>query len=626
MENNENMDNLIPQDEENNNELNNFENFQDDDNLESNDNIYNTENTENTENAENTENFDSFDDDSIEDLNLEDGATQHVYEDEFVTSGIKLGSENLLTQLNNEIIAKDNKYKKIKKKNFVLTVILAVLVLIMIAIATVIFVFVDHAKLQMNILSNKFNKRNTATASEIGGLLDYELIMEKLGFIDQYVDLFFYYDKDNKKIEDSMFNGYIKALGDKYAEYMPAKQYDNFIEETSGEYYGIGCQVKTDPETNDHVVEEVFEGSPAEKAGVLKGDIIRVVGGVDVKDKNLQEVVDLVKGEEGTEVVIGFYRPSEKKIIDLTCVRGKVEVKRVDYEILEDNIGYIEIKEFTGKTEQQFKNTIDALIEKESKGLVIDLRNNPGGELMTVLNMLDYVLKDNDGKYTLNRDEFKPGNTLLVYMRDKESIVDSYYCDDQHEVTLPIVILINENSASASELFTQCLKDYQMAKVVGHKSYGKGVMQNVQPLPDGSAIRLTVAGYFPPSGYEIDGHGVVPDIGIDVNGDELFYDKDGNEFYFDYNKKVTILANGEEKVEILASVSETTKSNATKKKTATSSEVELDKVEKSIKDYKPHNELAIYDDKFKYQNENWYIKLEEKYDDKELLQALVLLK
>lgn len=592
MENNENLDNLIPQDD--------------------NDNSVNS--------------FDDFKNDTIDDLNIDEGTSQTVKEAEFVSSGVKDGSENLLTQLNNEIIAKDNKYNKIKKKNFILTVVLAVLALILIAIATVIFVFVDHAKLKMNILNNKFNKKNMATASELVGSFDYELFMEKLAFIDQYVDLFFYYDKDNKKIEDSMFDGYIKALGDKYAEYMPAKQYDNFIEETSGEYYGIGCQVKTDPKTNDHIVEEVFEGSPAEKAGVLKGDIIRIVAGVDVKDKTLQEVVDLVKGKEGTEVVIGFYRESEKKVIDLVCVRGKVEVKRVDYEILEDNIGYIEIKEFTGKTERQFKNTIDALIEKNSKGLIIDLRNNPGGELMTVLNMLDYVLKDNDGKYTLNQDIFKPGNTLLVYMRDKETIVDSYYCDDKHEVTLPIVILINENSASASELFTQCLKDYGIAKVVGKKSYGKGVMQNVQPLPDGSAIRLTVAGYFPPSGYNIDGRGVVPDIGIDNDGGEIYYDKDGNEFYFDYNKKITILSNGEEKIEVLATVSEATKSNTTKANTASKSELTKTEVNVSIKEYIPHNDLAIYDDDFKYQNDNWYIKLDEKYEDKELLQALVILK
>ena len=419
--------------------------------------------------------------------------------------------------------------------------------------------------------------------------------MDKLGFIDQYVDLFFYYDKDNKKIEDSMFSGYIKALGDKYAEYMPAKQYDNFIEETSGEYYGIGCQVKTDPNTNDHVVDAVFEGSPAEKAGVLKGDIIRVVGGVDVTTKTLQEVVDLVKGEEGTQVTIGFYRESEKKIID-------------------------------GKTEQQFKNTIDALIEKQSKGLIIDLRNNPGGELMTVLNMLDYVMKDNDGKFTLNQEEFKPGNTLLVYMRDKESIVDAYYCDDKHEVTLPIVIIINENSASASELFTQCLKDYEKATVIGHKSYGKGVMQNVQPLPDGSAIRLTVAGYFPPSGYNIDGHGVVPDIGMDKDGNELYYDENGNEFYFDYNKKITIMSNGEEKVEVLATISEATNTEDNKDTKATLSEAEKKDMKAEIKQYIPHNDLAIYDEDFKYRNENWYISLDEKYDDKELLQAIVLLR
>ena len=611
MENNENLDNMIPHDDSNQESNQNFSNdfdnsFEDEQNQ--NDNTYN-----------------DFNNDSIDDLNEEDN--EHADNSEMtIESGVKLTAENLLTKLNNDIIAKDNKYNKLKKKNFILSIALAVLILIMIAIATVIFVFVDHAKLQLNILSNKYNKKNQATASEIGGLLDYELFMDKLGFIDQYVDLFFYYDKDNKKIEDSMFSGYIKALGDKYAEYMPAKKYDSFMEETSGEYYGIGCQVRTDLETNDHIVEDVFEGSPAEKAGVLKGDIIRVVDGVDVTNKTLEEVVSLVKGEEGSQVTIGFYRESEKKVIDLVCTRGKVEVKRVDYEILDDNIGYIEIKEFTGKTEQQFKNTIDALLEKKSKGLIIDLRNNPGGELMTVLNMLDYVLKDNNGKYTLNQDVFKPGNTLLVYMRDKETIVDSYYCDDNHEVTLPIVILINENSASASELFTQCLKDYNMAKVVGHKSYGKGVMQNVQPLPDGSAIRVTVAGYFPPSGYQIDGHGVVPDIGIDRDGNELYYDKDGNEYYFDYNKKITVLPNGEEKVEVLATISEATKDETAKAKTASKSEINKTEVSFDVKQYIPHNDLAIYDDNFKYQNDNWYIRMDEKYDDKELLQALVILK
>ena len=620
MDNNENMDNIIPQDGELNNETEKDIVDNQDNNINMPSNDYQENN--NIANNEQVQN-DNQCNDTIDDLNEEDSKDNDRVT---VEPSVKFSAENLLTKLNSDIIAKDNKYNKLKKKNFVLTVILAVLILIFIAVATVIFVFVDHAKLQLNILSNKYNQKNAATSSEIGGLLDYELFMDKLGFIDQYVDLFFYYDKDNKKIEDSMFSGYIKALGDKYAEYMPAKQYDNFIEETSGEYYGIGCQVKTDPNTNDHVVDAVFEGSPAEKAGVLKGDIIRVVGGVDVTTKTLQEVVDLVKGEEGTQVTIGFYRESEKKVIDLVCTRGRVEVKRVDYEIIDDNIGYIEIKEFTGKTEQQFKNTIDALLEKQSKGLIIDLRNNPGGELMTVLNMLDYVMKDNDGKFTLNQEEFKPGNTLLVYMRDKESIVDAYYCDDKHEVTLPIVIIINENSASASELFTQCLKDYEKATVIGHKSYGKGVMQNVQPLPDGSAIRLTVAGYFPPSGYNIDGHGVIPDIGMDKDGNELYYDENGNEFYFDYNKKITILSNGEEKVVVLATISEATNTEDNKDTKATLSEAEKIDMKAEIKQYIPHNDLAIYDEDFKYKNENWYISLDEKYDDKELLQAIVLLR
>ena len=254
MDNNENMDNIIPQDGELNNETEKdiFDNQDNNINMDSNDYQENN-NIANNEQVQN----DNQCNDTIDDLNEEDSKDNDRVT---VEPSVKFSAENLLTKLNSDIIAKDKKYNKLKKKNFVLTVILAVLILIFIAVATVIFVFVDHAKLQLNILSNKYNQKNAATSSEIGGLLDYELFMDKLGFIDQYVDLFFYYDKDNKKIEDSMFSGYIKALGDKYAEYMPAKQYDNFIEETSGEYYGIGCQVKTDPNTNDHVVDAVFEG------------------------------------------------------------------------------------------------------------------------------------------------------------------------------------------------------------------------------------------------------------------------------------------------------------------------------------------------------------------------------
>ena len=598
------------------------------------DNNENFENNDMNNENNNLENLSSKINDAIYDSNTTDNDTNSAENNQHI-------AENRILKLNNEIINKDNKYKKLKRKNLILTVLVAVFILIFIAAGTFLFIVVDSSNIQFNIIKNRLSKNDTATDSNLTGELDYNFIVDKLTFIDQYVNYFYYYTKDNKKIEDAMFSGYIKALGDKYGEYMPAKTYDNFVEETSGEYYGIGCQVKTNPETNENIVDKVFENSPAKEAGIIEGDVFKKIEGVDVSNKTLQEIVDMVKGEENTYVNITFYRDSIKDNIDIKCRRGKVEVQRVDYQILEDNIGYIQINEFTGKTETQFKNTVDQLLEKEAKGFIIDLRNNPGGELMTVLNMLDYVLKDNDGKFTLNQDVFTPGNTLLVYMRDKETIVDEYYCDDKHDVHLPIVILINENSASASELFTQCLKDYGLAKVVGKRSYGKGVMQNVQPLPDGSAIRLTVAGYFPPSGYEIDGNGVIPDIPIESDGSELFYDNDGNEFYFDANKKITLLKNGEEKVEILSTVSNANKDNSdanvstvsiAKEKIATNSIInENDSVnDKQLLDIinskKPSNDIAIYDNNFKYQNEDWFIELDEKYEDKVLLQGLLILK
>lgn len=526
----------------------------------------------------------------------------------------QVDNKNLSNELNEELSKLKKKNKKLKIKNTILIVFALLcagfLSFLYLNFGMYLRIFINKKQTDNNkprYVTSLDDNKSVATKSSVDDqTLNIDNIKDKLSLIDDYVSMFFYYDKDNKKIEDEIFKGYVKALGDKYAEYMPAKTYDNFVETQSGEYYGIGALVSQDKDTMEAKVNEVYEGSPAEKAGVKVDDIIKTVDGKDVSDKELDSIVDMIKGEEGTSVLIGFYRPSLSKIVELNCVRGKVEVKRVEAEIKEPSIGYLKVTEFTGKSLEQFKNAVDNLTNENAKGLVIDLRNDPGGELGIVLDMLDYVLKDNDGKYTLNqvKDEFTIGRTLLVYMRDRKTIVDAYYCDDKHECDLPIVILTNEASASASELFTEALRDYNRATIVGNKTYGKGVMQNLIPLGDGSAIKFTVSGYFPPSGFDIDKYGIIPDFGLDEDGLKVRYTDNGDVITKDdKGNDVKITAKGVTKIKNIASMSD------------------------AIFVGKKYDEsLDITSEKFKYKNEKWFKELDEKYDDKQLLQAFVILR
>ena len=517
-------------------------------------------------------------------------------------------------ELKNEIIKLNKKIKKEKILNiFLIAITVIIIAIVSYAIYYVFSNFLPYYKIARNNKDIDKTKLISTNSQIDSGLIDLDDVNNKLQVIDNYVNMAFYYQKDNKKIIDEMFKGYVKGLDDKYAEYMPATNYESFMETQTGEYYGIGAGVTQKIETNETEIKEVYENSPAEKAGMKAGDVIISVNGVDVTTYSLTDIVNLIKGPENTEVKVGVYRASEKKNLELICIRGKVEVQHAKYEIKENNIGYILFSEFTGKGYVQFVSAVSELQKKNVKGIVIDLRNNPGGELSIVLNMLDYILKDNDGKYTLNQKEnnFAIGKTLLVYMRDKVEIVDSYYCNDNHQVNIPIVILVNGASASASELFTEAMRDYDKAIVVGEKTYGKGVMQNVIPLSDGSAIKFTVAGYFPPSGYEIDKNGIIPNYALEYDGTDIEYSEDGNEIHREKNGKVTIINKNGNEVSI---------NNIATNSVATKSEiVKLDRI-------KEIDDLNINSENFKYMDEDWYKDLDSKYDDKQLLQALVLLK
>ena len=259
----------------------------------------------------------------------------------------------------------------------------------------------------------------------------------------------------------------------------------------------------------------VYEGTPAMEAGMRPGDIIYQVGDVQVAGESLDVLVNnYIKGEEGTDVEITVYRADEDAYVDLTITRRKIEVPTVEYRMEEDSVGYVLISEFDGVTVNQFEEAVDALTDQGMKGLIIDLRSNPGGLLDGAVSMADYILPDDVDTY-----EKGEGKTLIVYTADKNGEGDVYTASDGHSVDLPIVVLVNEESASAAEVFTGALKDYGAARVVGTTTYGKGIVQNVIPLGDGSAIKITTAHYYTPSGFDLHEKGIEPDVEEDLSAE-----------------------------------------------------------------------------------------------------------
>ena len=504
------------------------------------------------------------------------------------------------------------KLKKSKRKNIFLTAILSILIICILVVSIISFSVYKSVKPHFRALLGK--NFSIASISQISNknMMDLDKFTTKLAFLDDIVNMLYYYDKDNKKIEDAMFAGYLKALGDNYAEYYPPKQFEEFTEKmTEGVYYGIGCLVTQDKKTKDCKVTTVYENSPAEKGGVKINDIFVSIDGVNVRGDDLDSIIQKIRGEEGTKREIVVYRDSEKTNVNLTVYCGKVDIQLVSTKVYEGNIGYIEINEFSGKSSQQFKKKIDELLDKNINGLIIDLRGNPGGELITVCEMMDYLIKDRDGRFTLNQEEqiFDPGKTLLVYIKEKGQIVDAAYADDKHSVELPMVSLTDYSTASAAELFTEALRDYKKATVVGVKTFGKGVVQNMIPYDDGSAFKFTVSEYFPPSGYSINLKGILPDYSLDAAGVEVTYNKDNNIVLYEDNKEIVFGRDGN----IIAEndIVKSTQSETSTDTNNTKSHVE---------------NLKIYDEENNFINEDWFVELDDKYDDKQLLQAIIVMK
>lgn len=323
----------------------------------------------------------------------------------------------------------------------------------------------------------------------------------KLNAIESVLSKNFYFDDvDSEEAAENIYKAYLASYGDKYTVYYTAEEYEALLESTSGTFYGIGATCsKNDDGTI--LLSTIYEDSPAELAGLQTGDCVTTIDGESVTDMDLSTAVSLIKGDKGTTVVLGIIRDGEE--FEVTVTRDEINIKTVSYTMMDDNIGYIAVSQFDDVTTDQFIEAIEALEDEGMVGLVIDIRNNPGGVLSTVVDMLEYILPDG----------------LIVYTEDVNGNRKNYTGDDNNELTIPVAVLVNENSASASEIFAGAVQDYELGAIIGTQTYGKGIVQTIQPLTDGSAIKYTIAKYFTPKGQDIHGTGVTPDIEVELDSD-----------------------------------------------------------------------------------------------------------
>ncbi len=343
----------------------------------------------------------------------------------------------------------------------------------------------------------------------------------KMQTIEQIIDLYYYKDDvDEQALIDGVYKGMMNAIGDPYSTYYSASELQDLMEQTKGIYYGIGAYVALDTVSGLPKISSAIPGTPAEAADLRPDDIIYKVDGQEVYGMDLSAVTALIKGKEGTTVNLTIIREGEPDYLSVDVVRKKVETPTVEYEMFDDCMAYIQILEFDDVTEDQFADALATAKGSDMQGLIIDLRANPGGNLNTVVNIAKMLLPKG----------------LIVYTEDKYGNRDEYSCDGKREFAYPLVVLIDGNSASASEILAGSIQDYGIGTLVGTTTFGKGIVQQLVSLSDESAVKITVSSYYTPKGRDIHGVGIEPDLECKFDG-EAYYNE-GYDNQLEYAKEV----------------------------------------------------------------------------------------
>lgn len=345
-------------------------------------------------------------------------------------------------------------------------------------------------------------------------------VNEKLSVLGYFTDKYFLEEIDKEQLTASIYKGFLDGLGDKYADYYTKEEYALLVEKTEGFFYGIGISYIDNVKEGTMEVVSVEKGGPAAKAGIKAGDKIIKIDGKSITGKDSAQIKASVKGEKGTKVRLTIIRNG--KTIEVTAIRDEIKSKTISSNMLANRIGYIQITGFEKTTLEQFTEAVDKMEKKGATGLILDLRNNGGGLLDVSVAMADRLLPKG----------------LVVYAKDKYGEKEEYFAKDDKEVKIPIAILVNGNTASASEVLSGALEDYGKAVLLGEQTFGKGIVQGVFELEDGSAVKMTTEKYYTPKGRDIHGVGLKPAVevklsekAVKLSGSDLMVDNQLNAAY-----------------------------------------------------------------------------------------------
>lgn len=351
------------------------------------------------------------------------------------------------------------------------------------------------------------SQENTDGESVTGEAVNEDTVA-KMKIIENVIDTYFYKENvDKDAMVDGIFKGMVESLGDPYSEYYSKEELESLYQDSLGVYYGVGAYVSLDTTTGLAKVSGIIADSPAEEADLRAEDIIYKVDDVDVTGMTLQETVSLIKGDENTTVKLTLIR--DGKEIEKEVTRRKVESPTVKFEMLDDGMAYIQITEFDTVTVDQFTEAMAMARGNDMKGLILDLRSNPGGNLSSVVSIAKQMLPKG----------------LIVYTEDRDGNREEYSCDGSKELDVSMVVLVNGNSASASEILAGAIKDYGIGTLVGTTTFGKGIVQRPIELSDGSAVKLTISSYYTPNGINIHGIGIEPDVECEFDSERYYSDE-----------------------------------------------------------------------------------------------------
>lgn len=436
---------------------------------------------------------------------------KHIFEFDRSASGRTKGKED-----NMDYQYYNNEPEK-KKSKFGWGIVTGVLGTVL-AAGAALNVFCKTTGTTIYIMNASDASKPAITAADSDSTLLNEDTVKKINELGTYIDYYYYDDVEEQELRDGLYAGLLEGVGDKYSVYYNADEYADLQVSTTGQYYGIGAGLSQNKTTMEVTVNKIYEGTPSEAAGMKKDDVILSVDGTEATSMELTNLVKLIRGDEGTTVHIEVYRPLTEENLSFDVERADVTLPSVSSQMLENSIGYILIDSFETDTAKQFEQALADLQAQGMKSLIVDVRYNPGGMLTSVVQILDDILPEG----------------LLVYIEDKYGNRQDYNSDGDTYLDCPIAVLMNENSASAAEIFAGAIKDYDYGTLIGTTTYGKGIVQTIFPLEDGDAVKITTAKYFTPKGNYIHGVGIDPDIELEYE----YLNPDGEEYEMQYDNQV----------------------------------------------------------------------------------------